>query len=72
LHPNQADRFIALDSPEAEQETVQGREVGSPMAGPADHQELLLQEDALGDDGTRAARTEHSGNRRQEVAKQDE
>ncbi|OFW67606.1 MAG: hypothetical protein A2Y74_07700 [Actinobacteria bacterium RBG_13_63_9] len=35
------------------------------MARPADDQELLLQENALGNDGTRATRAEEPGDRRQ-------
>ncbi len=42
------------------------------MAGPADDQELLPRENALGDDGTRAFRTEKPGSRRQQMSEQDE
>jgi len=42
------------------------------MARPADDQELLLQENALGNDGTRATRAEEPGDRGQQVSEQDE
>ncbi len=42
------------------------------MARPADDQELLLQENALSNDRTRATGAEKPGDRRQQMSKQDE
>ncbi len=42
------------------------------MATPADDQELLLQENALGDDGTRATGPEEPRDRRQQMSEKDE
>jgi hypothetical protein len=46
--------------PEAEEQPVEGGEVRNPMARSDDPQELLLQENALGNDGTRAPTSRES------------
>jgi hypothetical protein len=58
--------------PEIKQESIQGGEVWSSTARPADDQELLLQENTLDEDGACATRPEEPGNRRQQVPEQDE
>jgi hypothetical protein len=47
-------------------------ELGSTFPGPIEDQQLLLDEQGFGDHGTRAAGTGESGDRRQEVEKQDD
>jgi hypothetical protein len=42
------------------------------MTRPADDQELLLQKNALGNDGTRATRAEEPRDRGQQMSDQDE
>jgi hypothetical protein len=60
------------ERPETKEESIERGKGRSPMARPGDDQELLFQENALGNDGTRAARPEEPGDRRQEVSKQEE
>ncbi|MHC1763095.1 MAG: hypothetical protein AB9869_02145 [Verrucomicrobiia bacterium] len=48
-------------SPEPEEETVQGMEVGGSSAGSLHHQELVLQEEVLGEEGPSAAAFEELG-----------
>jgi hypothetical protein len=55
---------------EAKQEAIKDGEIRGPATRPVDHQELLLQEEALSDDGPGAARTEEPGDKGQEVSEQ--
>jgi hypothetical protein len=66
-----ATRGMRRSPSKSAQKPVEGR-VGSPMAGPADDQELLLQENALGNDGACAAGAEQPGDRRQQMSEEDE
>ena len=45
--------------------------MGGPCPGAINNQQLLLDEQGFGDHGTRASRTGQSGDRRQQMQKQD-
>jgi hypothetical protein len=45
--------------------------MGGPFPGPIEDQQLLLEKQGFGDEGTSAARTSQSGDRRQQVQKKD-
>ena len=54
--------------PEAKQETIERRKIRRTSPGSVDDQELLLQEHALGNDGTRATRLKEPGDLGQQVS----
>ncbi len=56
--------------PEAEQDSVERREIGCASSRPVDDQELLLHEEAVGDNSPRAPRPQKSGDRPQEVCEE--
>ena len=47
--------------PESEQESIPCRKIGCALPPPVDDQKLMLQEDAVRDDGSRSTRSEELG-----------
>ncbi len=56
--------------PEAKQQPVERGETGRAPPRPIEHQELLLHQEALGDNGPRAARPQKSSDCPQEVSEE--
>jgi hypothetical protein len=50
-------------------QAIREPEIGGPFPGTIEDQQLLLEEQGFGDDGTGAARTGQSGERRQQMKK---
>ena len=51
---------------------MHSREIGCPQPGSVDDEKLMLQEEIFGDERLRAARSEQSGNRGQNVGENNE
>jgi len=58
--------------PEAEQNSIEGREIGCAPPGPIDDQQLLLHEEAVGDNRSRSTGTQERGDRGQQMYQEDE
>ena len=55
--------WVEKQRPEAEQESIKCRKIGSASPGAIDDQELLLHEEAVSDDGPRTAGSQEFGDR---------
>jgi len=53
--------WVEKQRPETQQKSIQCREIGCALPGAIDDQELLFHEEAVSDDGSRAARTQEFG-----------
>jgi hypothetical protein len=55
--------WVEKQRPEAKQKSIKYRKIGSASPGAIDDQELLLHEEAVSDDGSRAAGPQEFGDR---------
>jgi hypothetical protein len=55
----------------ADNEAIREAEIGGPLPGTLEDQQLLLEEHGFGDHGTGAARTRQSGDGHQQMQKED-
>ena len=53
--------WVEKQRPEAEQESIKRRKIGSASPGAIDNQELLFHEQTVGDDGPRTAGSQELG-----------
>jgi hypothetical protein len=58
--------------PEAEQDSVERREIGRATPRPVDDQELLLHEEAVGDNGSCTTGSQELGDSPQQMGDEDE